>query len=488
VFRTLYGKLALALLALLGIVAVLHFAVSGYTTEMYLQEVRQKLNRELAPHLVEEGVLLPDGNVDPDALEHILHMLMVVNPNIEVYVLDPEGRVLAYSTPPGKVHRERVSLEPVGRFLAEDARFPILGDDPRDPERRKVFSVAPIGDAGAPDGYVYVILGGELYDSVVRRLQGSYVLRRGATALATGLVFAFAAGLLLFALMTRRLRRLASAMETFERSGFTAADPGLRPTTGRRDEIDRLGETFSRMSDRMRKQLTDLEQADRLRRELVANVSHDLRTPLASLQGYLDTLLLKDGQLDPEQRRHYLEIAARHGGRLGKRVAELFELAKLDACDTPLEREPFSLAELVQDVVQKFQLQADQARIQLYVEREMGLPLVSGDVGLIERVLENLLGNAIRHTPEGGQVTVSTQGGRAGLRVEVRDTGPGIPSEEIPLIFDRFYRSGAGHHEGAGLGLAIAKRIVELHAGTLDVRSRVGEGTVMAFNLPHTTA
>jgi two-component system OmpR family sensor kinase len=122
VLRSLYGKLALALLALLGVVAVLHFVVSGYATDLYLQEVRQKLNRELAPHLVQEGVLLPDGKVDPAALEHIIHMLMIVNPNIEVYVLDPGGRVLAYSTPPGKVRREQVSLEPVTRFLSGDAR------------------------------------------------------------------------------------------------------------------------------------------------------------------------------------------------------------------------------------------------------------------------------------------------------------------------------------------------------------------------------
>jgi signal transduction histidine kinase len=484
----LYTKLAVALLVLLITLGCLYVAAGIYTTDMYLQEVRQKLNRELAAHLIDDGLLIRDGGVDPESLKHVIHMLMVVNPSIEVYVLDPDGRILAYSSPPGRVRLERVSLEPVREFLADDeGRLLLLGDDPRNPGGRKVFSAGVIGDQADPEGYVYVVLGGQLHDSVVQRLAGSYVLRMGVAAGIAVLAFALVAGLLLFAILTRRLRKLDVAMREFEASGFAApiAPSGWRSGRGS-DEIDRLGRTFQRMAQRIGEQLAELERADRTRRELVANVSHDLRTPLASLHGYLETLLLKGDRIDPEERRRYLEIAARHSGRLGGRVAELFELAKLDACDVRPDPEPFSMAELVQDVAQKFQIETGRKRIRLHTERETGLPFIVADIGLVERVLENLIGNAVRHTPEDGQVTVTVEGEGDGIRVRVQDTGPGIPADELSSVFDRFYRCKTGETSdgGAGLGLAIARRIVELHGGRIRATSQPGQGSVFTFTLP----
>ncbi len=485
-FRSLYARLTIALLVVLGVVAGLYLALGIFTTELYLGEVRQKLHRDLAAHLIEEGLLTGDGTVDREGLAQVIHMLMVVNPAIEVYVLGAGGEVQAYSTPPGKLQRERVALEPIRRFLGPHARLPILGDDPRDPERRQVFSAAPIGDAERPDGYVYVVLGGQVHAGVVDRLRGSYALRMGAGAAAAGLLFAVAAGALSFALLTRRLRRLDATMRRFEAGGFAsppvpAADPGRGG-----DEIDRLRGSFERMAERISRQLAQLERVDHVRRELVANVAHDLRTPLASLHGYLETLLLKGDRLGPGERRHYLEIATRHSRRLGKRVAELFELARLDAADVRLELETFSVAELAQDVVQKFEIEASRKDLRLELRRQDGLPRVRGDIGRIERVLENLLGNALRHTPPHGHVTVSLGRAASAVSIQVRDSGPGIPEQDLGSIFDRFYRSRNDDDAGggAGLGLAIAKRIVELHGGTIGARSRPGQGAAFTFTLP----
>src|SRR5260221_1881775 len=178
--------------------------------------------------------------------------------------------------------------------------------------------------------------------------------------------------------MTRRLRRLAVAMESFKRSDFTGEpllDAGT--TKGRSgDEVDVLATTFEEMAGRIVLQVKQLKEIDLQRRELVANVSHDLRTPLSSLRGYVDTLLLKEGQLSAEEQRRFLEIASRHSERLGRLVDELFELSKLDAQMTPLRVEPVSMPELVQDVVQKFQLRADQAAVRLTADFRPDLPLV----------------------------------------------------------------------------------------------------------------
>jgi signal transduction histidine kinase len=167
-------------------------------------------------------------------------------------------------------------------------------------------------------------------------------------------------------------------------------------------------------------------------------------------------------------------------------VGELFELAKLEAREAPPHCEPFSLPELVQDVVQKFQLEADQRKVELAMELDADLPLVCADIALVERVLDNLIDNALTHTPAGGTVRVPVRRDADQVILCVADTGEGIPEGDLPRIFDRYYQ--ASHRQSknghAGLGLAIARRIVELHGCELSVRSRPGEGTTFAFGLP----
>jgi signal transduction histidine kinase len=167
-------------------------------------------------------------------------------------------------------------------------------------------------------------------------------------------------------------------------------------------------------------------------------------------------------------------------------VAELFELAKLDAKETQPQREPFAPAELVQDVLQKYQLRAARQGIRLLMDPAENLPLVHADIALIERVLENLLDNAIGHTPPAGTVRVSLRRDGDRVAVTVADTGCGIPAADLPRVFDRFYQADNRHRGGthAGLGLAIVKRILELHGGAIRVASVLGEGTTFVFSLP----
>ncbi|UCG66343.1 MAG: two-component sensor histidine kinase, partial [Deltaproteobacteria bacterium] len=238
--------------------------------------------------------------------------------------------------------------------------------------------------------------------------------------------------------------------------------------------------------------IEQLRKSDAVRRELVANVSHDLRTPLATLQGYIETLLLKEDSLTEEERRNYLEIAINHCKRLSELVTELLELAKLDSDEISLHREAFNLSELVQDVVQKFQLNAKEKHISIVTEAEKELPFVNADIALIERALENLIGNAIHYTSQGGSISLVLSPEKEDISVRVSDTGQGIPKEELPHIFNRFYqldKSRKGEPGHSGLGLAITKRILELHDRSIEVTSVLNAGTTFTFGLPvHTPA
>ncbi len=485
---SLYGKLALALFVVLGGLGVIYVGLMVASTRLYLQEVNQSLNRDLAAGIAAEDRLIRDNQVNREALTELFDVLMVVNPAIELYLLDADGRIIGHAAPPEKVVRDRIEIEPVRRFIDGNNDFPIFGDDPRDPTRRKVFSAAPLRYEGRTEGFLYVVLGGETYDSFVEAYRTSQILRVFVWIGAVSIALALIAGLVSFNWLTRRLRRLARRMDALKRGDFRQVPPGQAwPSDGNGDEIDRLGVAFEEMSGRIVEQMDALRHADEARRDMVANISHDLRTPLAALQGYIDTLQIKDHALSAEEKRRYLEMASKNSMRVGELIADLFELARLESDQASAHKEPCAINELVQDVAGKFALEAEERDIGLQFEIPEQAPFVSADVGLIERALENLIDNALKFTGPGGAISLSVEEKEGEVETRVSDTGRGIPEQQLPRIFDRFHRAEDSQYNGrpgTGLGLAIVKRIIDLHGGTLQVASAVGVGTTFRFRLP----
>lgn len=485
-FRTLYAKLSLVLFVLILLVAAIFFMASLYSAYMYQQEVAQRLNRDLAMYIVDEHVHVENGEVNQSSLKNLFHTVMTINPSLELYLLGNEGEVIAYSAEPGKVVRDSVSLQPVNTMLSGEQSMPVLGDDPKSLENSRAFSVAPIETDGVKQGYIYAVLGSEQVDYISELLQKSYIMRIGVGAIMLAMLFAFIGGIFVFFLLTRRLRLLSNSMEAFREQDFEQAVTCLNESKGSRDEIGIMSDTFQQMAQQIQAQMISLKETDALRRELVANVSHDLRTPLASLKGYLEILLSKDDSLTSENRQEYLKIANKNSERLNKLVSELFELAKLDAGELNLQKETFSLAELAHDVVQKFNLRSQNQGITLEVDIDSDVPYVEADIGLIERVLDNLIDNALKNTPKDGCITLGLNSDGLRVKVNVADTGRGIPEDELPHIFQRFYKKPESEHSqsGAGLGLAIAQRIIELHGSQLSVKSILHQGTEFDFALP----
>jgi len=481
--RTLYAKLSLILVLLLLVVGMIYAFLSLSSVRYYQQEVEQKLNLDLAKNLVMDRNLVESGRINQAALKETFSVYMTINPSIEIYLLDLDGKILSYSADPGKVKRNSVSLRPIRSFLSGE-RLPLLGDDPRSHEQSKVFSVTPVPSAEVPEGYLYVVLRGEQYDDIEHFINESIIWHQSGWALAGSLLLGLLAGLVLFYQLTRRLNRLSGNINDFRRSDFSQFNETLgqhRPG----DEIDQLSTAYEEMAKRIVVQLSDLKQQDRLRRELVANVSHDLRTPVAILHGYLETLELKNDSLSGEEKHNYLQLALQSSARLTHLISELFELTRLEAQETTLHCEPFNLAELAQDVAQKFQLQAEEKQVLLMVEGDSTTPFVNADISLIARVLENLVANAMKFTTQGGISIYFEQSGDI-LLCRVSDTGPGIPPEHLPHIFDRFYQ---GEHDNSrlqpgGLGLAISQKIIELHGSRIDVESLQGKGSTFSFVLP----
>ena len=490
--RTLFAKLSAALLLVVALIGGGFFLVEQFSTRLYYEEITQRLNASIAMYVTGEMQLIEDGAVNEDALTLLAQRAMIINPTVEIYLLDKEGQILAHAMPPESIQTNQVALGPVRELMGGETAMPLRGTDPRNTDRQKIFSAHPVMHNENLQGYLYAILGGQKYDELASSVRGSYVQKLSIGALVAIVLAAFLVGLLVFGLLTRRLTRLTGEVKQFTDSGFDpqAIAPATRqprPDCEATDEIDQLREAFSGMASKIREQFEGLEETDRLRRELVSNVSHDLRTPLASMHGYVETLLLKNDSLSEEERLRYLQITRKHSLRLRQLIGDLFELSKLDSASVQPSLEWFSLAELLQDVTQEFELQAEQKGIGIEVNARPEASMVCADIGLMQRVLENLLRNAVRYTPGGGTISISLDKRPGCVSVAVADTGCGIAERDLERIFDRFYRSEQGEEErsnSAGLGLAIVKRILDLHGSRITVSSTVDVGTRFEFDVP----
>lgn len=484
--KTLYAKLSLVLVLILLPLGIVVLLAARFATDNYYQEITQRLNGPIAMYVTEEHPLIENGVVNETAMEQLAHQAMVINPTVEVYLLDANGNVLTHALPDADIQVNRVDMKPIQAFLSGQAELPLRNDDPRNADAQRIFSVSPVGDPQQPEGYVYAILGGEKYQTIAESLEQSYVLKLTLAVIFAAVLFALTTGLITFYVLTRRLRRLENRVTFFRRETLKESHDETSITRSE-NEIASLEQSFDAMAKRIIIQIENLKQTDAARRDLISNVSHDLRTPLASMQGYIETLLIKEERLDQGQRRQYLEIARKHAVRLSRLVSELFELSKLDNLSLVPTTEPFSITELLYDSVQEFQLSAKQKNVELVLENATDNIMVHADISLIQRVLENLIENALRYTPSNGVVKISLSPKSEHVNITVSDNGCGIEKEKVSRIFERFYRVEEGDRSktgSAGLGLAIVKRILELHNSSISVDSQVNVGTSFTFDLP----
>ncbi|MGD9755951.1 MAG: sensor histidine kinase [Comamonas sp.] len=485
---TLTQRLAIVFAVLLLVCSGTSAWLQLRSNRMHELEVVQALSRDVAESIARDAQLTDANGLMPNAVRNLFNQLMMVNPSVEVYLLEPDGRIAGHAAPEGRLRRDRVDLEPVHRFI-DGQMLPILGDDPRSRDGRKVFSAAPLSVNGRQVGFIYVVLLGEAHDLLAARGSADAVLKTALLSIGMVGLLCLAAGLVAFTLITRPLRRLTESVRQFDMHGAPPEMPERSPDVAdhSRDEIAVLDAAYRQMVLRISEQWEALTRQDQERRELIANISHDLRTPLSSLHGYLETLLLKDASLEPAERRRYLGIALDQSRRVGALSQSLFELARLEYGFVQPELESFSLVDLVQDVFQKFELAAGSRHIALQADLAPQLPAVRADLGMIERVLSNLLDNALRYTPEGGAIRIAIRAVGQELEVTISDSGPGIPPELREGLFRRPFTVGGARRDG-GLGLRIVHQMLELHGVSIHLVESGGQGTTFRFSLPRTPA
>ena len=281
--------------------------------------------------------------------------------------------------------------------------------------------------------------------------------------------------------LTARLSRLEDAALSIAQGRLDTRLPDLG-----RDEVASLGTTFNQMAKQLQAAEQKQRQLDTLHRDLIAWVSHDLQTPLASMRAVIEALA--DGMIDdPATAQRYLNAAQKDICALSILIDDLFQMAQLDAGGISLNQADGSLSDLISDTLESFSELAERGGVHLRGSVEPDVDPVWMDTPRVGRILTNLVGNAIRHTPAGGEVRLTARRSAQSVQVEVWDNGEGIPSEDLPYVFERFYRSEKSRSRetgGSGLGLAIARGIVEAHGGRISVDSQPGRATRFVFSLP----
>ena len=486
---SLYQKLAVSLVVIFCFICALVYSWSKQLELTSKHHGEQNLHLALAEHLVQDNPLIKEGVYDYAALENLFHTLMLLGPAFEFYFVDENGKILTYSAEPGKVKRTHINLAPLKKLINNPAAAPIYGDDPRNKAQQKIFSVAPVFNNDKLQGYLYVIIGGEAYDTSLNTIKNNDKLWLAALWLGAALAFLLIAMLILLRFFTNPIQRLARDVSNIEAANYSLTDTKLSNySTQKSNEVHSLGRNIQAMVTRIDEQFKALEQSDKQRKELLTHLSHDLRTPLASLQGFLEVLNQSGAQLSAQEQREYLHVSLNNCAQLKQLIEQIFELAHLENGEISIHKETFNLGELIYDCIAKFSLTAEKKGLNLTVEPAIcDFPVVA-DIAKLERVLSNLIDNAIRHTPKGGSIAVNVKRiDEKQLFVQVSDTGVGIKHDELNAIFNPHYQASNSNNEvrqQGGLGLAICKGLLKLMDSEINVQSELGKGTMFSFNLP----
>ena len=467
-YRTLYWRVALGTLGLIVVLlaaqAALVLWVVGQADRSVLARPPVGLARLIAADL--GAALEAEPTADPERLLR------------ESFGRVPQNVIVVFTD--GKVITNRRFQVPEGVLAAARRGLTLDRDDerPRQGTRMRMRRFPALRVGGELKGVVVVLpLGGPI--EVALATYGPALLGAAALLLVVGTL-----GVLFFILAPAR-RRLGSLERAAAALG--AGDTTARAPEGGGDEIAALSAAFNRMAGELEARLGELQRADRVRRQLLADVSHELMTPLTAIRGYLETLAMPGVVRDEATRERYVRIVTEESLRLEAIIGDLLDLARLEGGGVDIEATDVPVSWLFERVAERHGVVTSQRGISLATAIEPGGEHVRGDGRRLEQALQNLVANAVRHTPDGGRVSVTASRVDEGVRLRVEDTGPGIPLEHLSLVFDRFYKidqSRPSGSAGSGLGLSIVKAIVERHGGRVSSSAAPGGGARFDIVLP----
>ena len=433
------------------------FVVVTYTaTTEYYQASTQLLNKDIAEHIAKFSAPFNNGGIDRKKADSVFYNTMIISPNTEVYFLDTTGMVKYYHAPDSLIKERKVPLANIETYL-NDPLHEIKNLDPRDPETPKIFSAAEVRVGENKIGYIYVIL-----VSRESRNVAELVFKSRVGGWATKVFFIVIIITLIFSVfytsrLQRRFNRVIAVLDRFKEG-----DLNVRFDTTNKDEFSPIAEAFNKMVALLDDNFNRLKMVETERKTFLANISHDLRTPLAVARGYTETLLMTPDEYSKAQQGQ-MDMILSKIMQVEKLVLQLFELSRMESVDFTPVMEPFVFSEILQETIRGIELQAKPKNINVICNNCEDGAFISADIGMMERVIQNLLENALKYTPEGGYIAITLSREAGKLLVTIANNGKALPDQIYTWVNNSIEAETINRPAGTGLGLALVKRILQLH-------------------------
>jgi len=322
----LFWKIAGIFTLLLVILGFTYIGIASWVSKKNFDEINQQLYGNIASHLAGSTHPLKEGRPDTLVTHDIIHSIMVINPSVEVYLVNPEGKIIDFVVPDRSVRTREVDMSAVRQYLRDNGKKYVEGINPKRPERKSIFSAAPIYEHNQLTGYVYAILASEKQEEVVAALNKHFFNSLETAIFFVTLFAAFLVGIITFFLITDSICKISFVVKRFKEGDYGARIEGYV-----KGNLGLLTATFNEMADTIVGNMDKIKSMDKLTQQLIANVSHDLRSPLAIMQGYIETLVIKGNNIPEKEKVRYLSIILDSSKKLSHLVGQLFEYSKLEA-------------------------------------------------------------------------------------------------------------------------------------------------------------
>lgn len=478
----IFRRISILVFTIITGLCILFITITYMSTTNFHQASTQSLNKDVAAHIAKFTSPFEHDSINTKKADSVFYNAMVLSPSAEVYFLDTSGKVIAYHAKKSDLKQWKLPLANIKKLIASKGEAYIKGPDPKDPSNNKIFSAAEVKGKSQTLGYIYVILASN--KSVSHLLFSNYISNFLIQVVCIIILFTI---FITFIYLRRIERSFNDVMMVLER--FQNGDLEARFKIKEHNELGEITLAFNKMADLLVYNINSLKYSEKERKKFVTNISHDLRTPLSIARGYIETLMIRksNNDLDISEQETYLHIILNKIKQMDAMVNQLFELSRIDSVEFKAAKEPFVLSEVVQETVNIFQLSAAQKHINLKCTQCQYHVWINADVSMMERVVQNLVQNAVSNTPENGTIKIALAvENNKELIFEIQNTGSPLSEELIEWINNPEEETilGTNWSSGSGVGLLIVKKILQLHNSSLKVLKGNNIGNSFVFSLP----
>lgn len=457
---SIFTSIGFLIFTILFVMGGVFIFITTLSATHYYEATTQLLNKDVAAHIAKFTSPYKGKGIDKKVADSVFYDAMVLSPTIEVYFLDPQGDVIYYQAPDSLIELKKIPLEPILKHLDSKGQDYIKGPDPKNADQKQVFSVAEVRNDTALLGYIYVILGSDEYRKASGSLFDNHVFSLSIQILVIVLLLSLLLSLFYLRRIRRNFRRFTTVVNQYQHGDYTA-----RLETNSYNEFTAIGEGFNSMADSLVEAINRLQASAVERRNFIANISHDLRTPLSIASGYVEKLKeeIKTGKPNLEKQDKFVAMASRKIHQLESMVAQLFDLSRMESIEFKLNKEPLIISDIVEETVTNASKIAEENEIGLSCNGCQETYWIMADTGMMERLVQNLVDNALKYTPQKGFLRLSLASENNRLTIDIENSGNPFSQELLEWINTLPGETAVKPKPHSGLGLAIVVRILQLH-------------------------